>query len=281
MRVNLIVEDFGAFKYLGCATAAKNLYKSLSKIIDVNWNNKSSDFDIAHFHTFGPSSLNYLKRFEGKKILTAHSTPYLNKGNISFTSFINKLYKPIYNMFDHIIAVSNKCKNELVDIGIQKEISPIYNGIDCKRFIPNKLKRQRFRNLLGIKTNDLVILTVAQRTPRKGIYDFLQLAQNLPYFKFIWIGGFPYSVLSKDYLKIRKAIERKTENTFFPGFIKDIEEAYSAADVFFMPSYAEGHSIVMLEALSMGLPIVARDIEEFREAFNNNLIYFNKRVDEN
>ena len=42
-----------------------------------------------------------------------------------------------------------------------------------------------------------------------------------------------------------------------------------------MPSYAEGHSIVMLEALSMGLPLIARDVEEFREAFGENLLYFN------
>jgi len=46
-----------------------------------------------------------------------------------------------------------------------------------------------------------------------------------------------------------------------------------------MPSYAEGHSIVMLEALSMKLPMIARDLEEFREAFDDMLLYFSNVQD--
>ena len=76
MRVNFIVEDKGVLKYLGCATAAKNLYKELSKNIEIKYNDISTDFDIAHFHTFGPKSIYYLKKFLGslyddKKIIFA------------------------------------------------------------------------------------------------------------------------------------------------------------------------------------------------------------------
>jgi glycosyltransferase involved in cell wall biosynthesis len=41
-----------------------------------------------------------------------------------------------------------------------------------------------------------------------------------------------------------------------------------------MPSYAEGHSIVMLEALSMGLPMIARNTEEYQEAFSDMIYYY-------
>ncbi len=275
IRVNLIVEDFGTFKYLGCATAARNLYNGLSKNIEVSWNDKSFSYDIAHFHTFGPKSLLYAKRFKGKKVITAHSTPNLNTGNLAIPSLVNWLYTPIYNHFDKIIAVSNKCKRELIkDMGVKKEVVTIYNGIDIENFKPDAEKRKRFREKYDIDKEDIVVLTVAQRTPRKGIYDFLEVARNLIDLKFIWIGGFPYGLFSKDYAKIKKLIEKKSDNVLFPGFIEDITTAYSAADIFFMPSYAEGHSIVMLEALAMKLPIIARDLEEFREAFNDNIIYF-------
>ncbi|RLF52809.1 MAG: glycosyltransferase family 1 protein [Thermoplasmata archaeon] len=275
MRVNFIVEDFGAFKYLGCATAAKNLYNGLQSKIDVEWNEKTYDFDIAHFHTFGPSSMLYAKRFKGTKIITAHSTPNLNLQNIALPFLINWLYKPLYNRFDHIIAVSNKCKRELLEeMKIKKDVTVIYNGIDTKAFKPDKGKRKTFREKYGIAGDKILVLTVAQRTPRKGIYDFLETAKRFPNIIFIWIGGFPYGGFSKEYLKIKRAIEKRSSNAIFPGFIEDITEAYSAADVFFMPSYAEGHSIVMLEALSMGLPMIARDIEEYHEAFGDNLIYF-------
>ena len=277
MKINFIVEDFGAFKYLGCATAAKNLYRGLYGKIDVSWNDKSLLYDIAHFHTFGPSSLLYAKRFKGIKIITAHSTPRLNIGNITMPYLVNWLYRPIYNSFDHIIAVSEKCKREIVeDLKIKKGVTTIYNGINTTAFKPDMTKREKFREEYGIKKDDTVVLTVAQRTPRKGIYDFLAVARRFPHIKFVWIGGFPYGGFSKEYLKIKRAIEKRSDNTIFPGFIEDIAEGYSAADVFFMPSYSEGHSIVMLEALAMGLPIIARDLEEFREAFGDNLIYFNK-----
>lgn len=274
-RVNLIVEDFGAFKYLGCATAARNLYNGLSKNIEVSWNDKSFSYDIAHFHTFGPKSLLYARRFKGKKVITAHSTPNLNIDNLAIPFLVNWLYTPIYNYFDKIIAVSNKCRRELIkDMRVKREVVTIYNGIDIENFTPDTEKRKIFREKYGIARDDIVVLTVAQKTPRKGIYDFLEVTRNLIDLKFIWIGGFPYGLFSKDYAKIKKLIEKKSDNVLFPGFIEDITTAYSAADIFFMPSYAEGHSIVMLEALAMRLPIIARDLEEFREAFNDTIIYF-------
>ena len=59
MRVNIFAEDFLNLKYLGCATAAKTLYRQLSGMPDmeVSWNSRSRDFDIVHYHTFGPVSL--------------------------------------------------------------------------------------------------------------------------------------------------------------------------------------------------------------------------------
>jgi glycosyltransferase involved in cell wall biosynthesis len=274
MNVNFIVEDSGTFQYLGCATAAKNLFKALQKKIDISYNDTSKDYDIAHFHTFGPRSLWYLKRFKGKTVITAHSTPSLNHGNLAVPWLVNWLYMPIYNRFDHIIAVSEKCKQELVQQNPKPPITTIYNGIDVNRFQPDEHKRKKFRKSLGLTDDDMLILTVAQRTPRKGIYDFLTLAKRFPQYYFLWIGGFPYNLFSKDYHKISKALQNKSKNAIFPGFVEDIFEVYSAADLFFMPSYAEGHSIVMLESLSMKLPMLARDIPEFREAFKDNLQYF-------
>lgn len=279
MKVNFIVEDSGAFKYLGCATAAKNLYRKLSEKIDISYNDSSLDYDIAHFHTFGPKSLWYHHRFKGTSVITAHSTPKLNYGNLAFPGLVNWLYRPIYNRFDHIISVSEKCKKELITMGCKPGITTIYNGIDTSVFQPDEKKRETFRRKLNLSEDDTLVLTVAQRTPRKGIYDFLQTAKRFPDYYFLWIGGFPYSFFSKDYRKIKNALKKKPENTMFPGFVEDIFEVYSAADLFLMPSFAEGHSIVMLEALSMNLPMIARDTEEFKEAFDGTLQYFSRVQD--
>ena len=44
-----------------------------------------------------------------------------------------------------------------------------------------------------------------------------------------------------------------------------------------MPSYAETFGLVILEALSCGLPVIARDIPEFREIFGDAVLYFSTR----
>lgn len=274
MNINFIVEDSGPLQYLGCATAAKNLYRELSKSVDISYNDPSLDYDICHLHTFGPKSLLYLKRFKNKTVITAHSTPHLNEGNLAFPGLVNWLYVPIYNQFDQIISVSKKCERELKEIGCKPSVTTIYNGIDLEKFKPDGKKRERFREIHDIDTNELVILTVAQRTPRKGIYDFLALAKRFPEHTFLWVGGFPYGLFSKDFRKVSKAIEHRSKNAIFPGFVEDIFEVYSGADVFLMPSYAEGHSIVMLEALSMELPMISRQTEEFTEAFSDMLYYY-------
>ena len=58
----------------------------------------------------------------------------------------------------------------------------------------------------------------------------------------------------------------------------EIVKAYSAADIFIMPSYAETFGLVILEALSCGLPVIARDIPEFHDIFDERILFFGERV---
>jgi glycosyltransferase involved in cell wall biosynthesis len=150
----------------------------------------------------------------------------------------------------------------------------IPNGIDREFFKPDSDKRKRFRERFNIGDDEKVVLTVAQQTPRKGIYDFLELSKKHPEIKWVWVGGFPYSIFSSDYFHIKNMKKKCANNVIFTGFIPDIMEAYSGADVFFMPSYAETFGLVILEALSCGLPVVARDIPEFREIFDEGVHFF-------
>ncbi|MCZ7391997.1 MAG: glycosyltransferase family 4 protein [Candidatus Methanoperedens sp.] len=150
----------------------------------------------------------------------------------------------------------------------------IPNGIDRDYFKKDPGKRKIFRDNFHIDDNDKVVLTVAQLTPRKGIYDFIELSRKYPEIRWVWVGGFPYGALSKDYLNIKKIKSLCRENAIFTGFIPDIVEAYSGADVFFMPSYAETFGLAILEALSCGLPVVARGIPEFREIFGDAALFF-------
>ncbi|MDI6826591.1 MAG: glycosyltransferase [Candidatus Aenigmarchaeota archaeon] len=271
MKINFLVENFGYFKYLGSYTASVNLANALKKRgIDVQFNTSNQGFDIVHAHTFGPL---VLKRFIGRKevfVLTAHSIPSVNVGNvIGGQKLWNFVYRKIYNLFDHIIAPTNFSKNELESMGIHKEITVIPNLIYSENFRFDEEKRQRFRNSNSISDDDILVLMVGQKTPRKGVYDFIEIAKNLPEFKFIWVGGIPYKYFSSDYNRIRRVTNRKTNNLKFLGFVKDITEAYCGADIFLFPSYAEIFSLVPLEASSIGLPILMRKLKVYEEVYGN------------
>lgn len=276
MRINFVVEDMFVFKYIGCSTVARTLYNSLKKQNEVSltWERYRYQADIFHYHTFGPVALINRRLASGKKILTAHSTPRVNIGNLALSRTINRLYPDIYRKFDHIITISEICEKEVMEMAPDVPVTRIPNGIDRNYFSPSSEKRDAFREMWHITPEEQVVLTVAQISPRKGIYDFLNLAAKNPDTRFIWVGGFPYGLMSKDYLKIKMIMQKKPENVLFTGFIRDISEAYCAADVFIMPTYAETFGLAVLEAQACGLPVITRDIPEFREIYQDSIRYF-------
>ena len=161
----------------------------------------------------------------------------------------------------------------------------IPNGIDREYFKRDGEKRESFREEYGIDPDQRVVLSVGQQTPRKGIYDFFKLADQHPDMTWVWVGGFPYGTLSKDYAKIQMLKAHSHENVIFTGVIDDISRAYSGGDIFFMPSHAETFGLVIVEALSSGLPVIAgissssgdlrdsvlffREIDEARDLLND------------
>lgn len=276
MRINFIVEDFSVFRYIGSATAARSIYRNMPRDadLDLSWNSARRDVDLAHFHTFGPLALGYRAYTKGVKVLTAHSTPHTNLGNIGLSGFINRLYPPIYRGFDHVITVSNPCDREIRAMLPGMETTVIPNGVDRGIFRRYEDKRRAFRAALGVDEDETVVLTLGQQTPRKGIYDFLELAARTPDLIWVWVGGFPYGRLSKDYARIEREKRKASENVVFTGFVPDVTEAYSGSDLFFFASRAETFGLVILEALASGLPVAARGIPELREIFGDAVAFF-------
>jgi glycosyltransferase involved in cell wall biosynthesis len=279
--VNFVVEDMLFFKYIGCSTVARALYKNLKTRgdLEVTWEQFRFDSDVSHYHTFGPIALLNRRLASGRRILTAHSTPRINNGNLALTSAINKRYPEIYRKFDHIVTISERCEEEIRELVPEVPVTRIPNGVDRSYFKPDRSKRTAFRELYGIDESERVVLNVAQLSPRKGFYDFVETARRNQDTQFIWVGGFPYSLASKDYLKIKYRIRRKPKNLIFTGFVRDISEAYCGADIFFMPTYAETFGLVVLEALASGLPVIARSIPEFHELYGDSVRYFSSVED--
>ena len=274
MKVNFIIEKSFGLKYLGCATVSQQLMELLKKKgIDVHLNSKEDGFDIVHAHTFGPLAMSQQKKT--KSIISAHSTPSINEGNIvtGKRKFWNKIYKKIYNKFDYVYAVSETSVKELKDIGITKPIDVLENGINRTVFKYDEKKGKAFRKEYGFTDKDYVVVNVAQITPRKGIYDFIKVAENNPDVKFLWVGGFPYFIVSSDYLKLKDIIRKVPKNLTFTGFVEDIIGVYSGADLLFTPTYRETFGLTIIEASACKLPVLVRPLEVFKDLFGKEINY--------
>lgn len=153
------------------------------------------------------------------------------------------------------IVVSEAVKNSLIrQVGLSPEkIEVIYNGIDPKKFtsLPYKAHRQEaFITICSIsrlyRTKGLKYLLVAAR---KVIDKFANL-------KLIIVGDGP----AKDDLITFAQKLGISEHVEFTGKQLDIEEVLARTDIFVLPSYSEGLSIAVIEAMASGIPVIATSV---------------------
>ena len=160
---------------------------------------------------------------------------------------------------DEVIALTNDMKKEMQKV-YNRAVAVIPNGIEIKPIQPTC--RSRIRNHLGIANDEKVIISVGVIRPVKG-FEYLIRAMNIiiaemPDTKLVIIGEGPEKeALIK--LSERMSLD---ESILFLGEIPNekIPDYMSAADIFVLPSLSESFGIVNLEAMSVGLPIVASNV---------------------
>lgn len=118
---------------------------------------------------------------------------------------------------------------------------------------------KRFRERYQIPDWKKVVISAGHLIRRKGIFDFLNLAAAMPETLFFWFGGGNRWAVPSD---VKRAVRKKTKNVLFAGYVtpQELKEAYCGADAFAFLSYEETEGIVVLEALSCEIPVVARKI---------------------
>ncbi len=225
------------------------------------------DYDILHINTYGINSHNMVNkaRKDGKKIVYhAHSTEedFRNSfiGSNQLSPLVKKYLVGLYQKADYLITPTPYSKRLLESYGIDLPIQSISNGIDLKKYQPDPIKEQKFRDYFKLSPDQKVIICVGLFFARKGIIDFVEIAKKLPEYTFIWFGHVPMYSIPKNIRQIVK--EEHPDNVIFPGYIRGeiIEGAYSGADLFFFPSYEETEGIVVLEALASKQNVLVRDI---------------------
>jgi len=203
------------------------------------------------------------KLMRKKVVYYAHSTMEDFKKSFKGSDFLAKLFKRwikfCYSIGDIIVTPTEYSKNILMSYGISKEIINLSNGIDLKYYQRDLNLGKKFREKYHFNDSDKIIISVGHFIERKGIEDFVELARRMPEYHFIWFG---YTNLNLIPERIKKIIQTKLPNLFFPGYIdrEELKNAYCGSDLFLFLTHEETEGIVLLEALALKIPTIIRDI---------------------
>jgi len=280
IKVNIISEALAwDIKGQGVYTASLSLVEALKKRKEIELSiNGRGLYDIAHLHTPGPYAVSKGIISGRRLVISAHVVPESLIGSLILTElwlpFFSKYLKYYYNLADCVIAVSQKVKDELEEFGVKAPLYVVPNPINLERFYPSLEKRKKIRERLGISNNDFVAIGSGQLQPRKGIDVFIETAKILPDIKFIWVGGQPFSVLTAGFIELQEKIKNAPPNVIFTGTVpyEEMPDYFNAGDVFFFPSRQETFGMVIVESASCGLPLLLRDLQEYKESFGGYFI---------
>ncbi|WP_165745963.1 glycosyltransferase family 4 protein [Streptococcus dysgalactiae] len=267
MKVLLYLEAENYLKKSGIGRAIKHQAKALSLVGQDFTTNPNDDYDLVHLNTYGLKSWLLMAKAQkaGKKVIMhGHSTEEDFRNSFIFSNLLSPLFKKylcqFYNKADAIITPTLYSKSLIEQYGVKTPIFAVSNGIDLEQYRADSEKEAAFRQYFDIKEGEKVVMGAGLFFLRKGIDDFVKVAQAMPDVRFIWFGETNKWVIPA---QVRRLVNGKhPKNLIFPGYIKGgvYEGAMTGADAFFFPSREETEGIVVLEALASRQHLVLRDI---------------------
>ncbi|HIF36127.1 MAG TPA: glycosyltransferase family 1 protein [Candidatus Thioglobus sp.] len=182
--------------------------------------------------------------------------------------FSNKLYS---KYTDQMIVVSSFQYDHIITGELQKKTTIIHNGIDLDYFQPREKSKDLIKQL-NIQDKDIVFVSVAGTALHKGWQFLVEATSRLDdelrsRVKIVIVGNLPKNEIVEQYIN---RINMQ-DNVVFTGFINDVREVISIADVGFVlsPQY-EALSIACREMMSMGKPVLISNVGGLPENINNN-----------
>jgi len=228
---------------------------------------KSNRPDIVHCHGYRAGLYGRLAAKlavpKSKIILTVHGFHYIRYTNKIKRWLFLTAERCFQLITDHVVAVSDTDRNHLIEYkNAQKEKSSvIVNGIDIERFANVNVDKQQKRSELRIPAGATpVIGTVARLCPEKGVAYFIQafpkIRAQFPSAHFLVVGDGFQKAEFQEWIYAHQL----TDAVCLAGQRDDVPELMALMDVFVFPSLWEGLPLAPLEAMAMGIPVVATDV---------------------
>lgn len=229
-------------------------------------------YDVVHFHAEGPCAMLWMPKLFGKRcIATIHGIDWQRA---KWGGFASKYIK-----FGEKIAVKYADEIIVLSAGVQKYFMDIYGRKTV--FIPNGVNRPILREPQFIKEKfgldkEGYILFLGRLVPEKGIHYLVEAFKDVKTEKKLVIAG--GSSDTDDFMQELKCIAKDDDRIIFTGFVQGqmLEELYSNAYIYTLPSDLEGMPLSLLEAMSYGNCCLTSDIAECAEVVEDRAILFKK-----
>ncbi|MBP2172531.1 glycosyltransferase family 4 protein [Methanococcus voltae] len=236
-------------------------------------------YDLIHCHDWMTSKVGINLKYLLNKpyVQSIHSTEYGRCSGINskISEIINEMEFLSVFEADEVITVSNASKKELCGIfsAPDNKIHTIYNGINLSEYCINQDSDElsEFRDELGIKNDDYMLLYVGRLEHQKGVNYLIRafriLADKYKNLKLVLVG----EGSQHDYLKSLSENLCCNNNMIFTGFKNgdELKKLYCCADICVVPSIYEPFGLVALESMASETPIVVSNTGGLSEIVNS------------
>jgi glycosyltransferase involved in cell wall biosynthesis len=220
-------------------------------------------YDVVQYHALGSSPLAVLPRLAGMK--TVVSVRGLDGEREKWNAVARRYLRACEWASAHCPSMTSVVSRMLLDYYVrryQAKVTYIPNGVTL-----NPLVAPRQITQIGLRRKNY-ILYVGRLTPEKGCHHLIEAFRNLETdFKLVFVGGSTYASSYVERLK-----NNSSDCISFLGFQEGeiLEELFSNAYLYVLPSNIEGLSISLLEAMSYGNCVLTSDIPENLELVEKN-----------
>ena len=266
-------KDFQGVKLKSVWTLDKKGLAAMTSSLSAAFLCAFSKADVVHIHAEGPAFMCWLpKLFRKRVVVTVHGLDWQReKWKNGFGSkYIHAGEKMAVKLADEIIVLSKNTQDYFRDT-YGRETVFIPNGVNKPEIYP----AQEITDKFGLH-KDEYFLFLGRLVPEKGVHYLVDAFLNTKTDKKLVIAGGTSG--TDGYIKGLKELAKDDERIIFTGFVqgRTLEELYSNAYVYVLPSDVEGMPLSLLEAMSYGNCCLTSTIPECTEVVEDKAVAFQK-----
>ncbi len=231
---------------------------------------RDGEWDIVHVHSPLPGSVARLatrtmrEADRPRLVSTEHNRWATHRGPTRWLNGFTSRWD------DVSFAVTDEVRESMTG-PLTKRVETLQHGIDVESTAKASADRDAVRAELGIGLDEIVVGTVANFRPQKDYPNLLQAARLLADrgvpVRFVAVGQGPQEAEVRQLSDDLGLVETVT----LTGFRDDAVRVMGACDVFTLASQWEGLPVALMEALALGLPVVATNVGGVAEEMHDGI----------